>query len=83
MKEFPALCTQTNENGIEAFVGDLTMESFATFHDFRKMELSHDNVIRMKDLDGKGSVDGAGAMLAIASDRPVFMKMYEVIVYTP
>jgi hypothetical protein len=83
MKEFPALFTQTNENGIEAFVGDLTMETFATFHDFRKMELSHDNVIRMKDLDGKGSVDGAGAMLAIASDRPVFMKMYEVIVCTP
>lgn len=83
MKDFPALFTQTAEAGIEAFGGDLTVESFAAFHEFRKMELTTDNVLRMKDLDGKGSVDGASAMLELASDRPVFMKMYEVPHHKP
>jgi len=83
MTGFPTLFTQTLEGGIEPFPGDLTVESFAAFHDFRKMDLTEDNVERMKDLDGNGNVNDASAMLAMASERPVFVKMYEVINHTP
>jgi hypothetical protein len=79
----PTVFTQTIEGGIEPFPGDLTVESFAAYHKFRKTDVTEDNVIRMKDSDGKGEVDGARAMLAIASQRPVFIKMYEVTYHTP
>jgi hypothetical protein len=78
MKDFPALFTQTVEGGIEPFHSDLTVESFAAFHEFRTMDLTQDNVMRMKDSAGKGNVDGVTEMLELASKRPVFVKMYEV-----
>jgi hypothetical protein len=83
MSGFPVLFTQTLEGGIEPFPGDLTIESFAAFHEFRKMDISGDKVQRMKDMDGNGDVDDATAMLSLAAERPVFVKMYEVTPHTP
>lgn len=76
-KEFPQIFTQTVEGGIEPFGGDLTAESFAKFHEFRKLDVSSDKVQRMKGSDGKGEVEGAAGVLALAAERPVMVKMYE------
>jgi len=76
-KEFPMIFTQTPEGGIAPFGGELTAESFAAFHEFSKMEVSSDKVQRMKGTDGKGEVEGAAGVLALAAERPVLVKMYE------
>ncbi|KAJ1465300.1 hypothetical protein T484DRAFT_1757514 [Baffinella frigidus] len=76
-KEFPVIFTQTLEGGIEPYSGDLTLESFARHHEFRIMHISSDNVRRVKDSSGIGDVDGTGALMAIAAERPVLIKLYE------
>jgi len=78
-KEFPQIFTQTNEVGIEPFGGDFSTESFAQFHKFRIVDLTENNVQRVKDTDGVGDVDGVKGLLTLSADRPVFVKMYEVI----
>ena len=77
-KEFPGIFTQTKEGGIEPYGGDFTAESFATFHEFRMVDLTENNVQRMKDSNGVGGVDGVEGLLTLSADRPVFVKMYEV-----
>ena len=77
-KEFPQIFTQTKEGGIEPYGADFTVESFATFHEFRMVDLTENNVQRMKDSSGVGGIDGVEGLLALAADRPVFVKMYEV-----
>jgi len=76
-KEFPQVFTQTVEGGIEQYNGDFNEESFASFHEFRKMEVGEDKVVRMKDTDGKGDVDGAAGLMALQAEKPVLVKMYE------
>ncbi|KAJ1464363.1 hypothetical protein T484DRAFT_1758154, partial [Baffinella frigidus] len=76
-KEFPQIFTQTNEGGIEPYGGDFSTDSFAQFHMFRMMDLTENNVQRVKDTDGVGDVDGVKGLLTLSADRPVFVKMYE------
>jgi hypothetical protein len=76
---FPQIFTQTTEAGIESYGGDFTVESFEKFHEFRKMEMQVDNVQRVKDSNGIGQVDGVAGMVALAFERPVLVKMYEVV----
>jgi thiol-disulfide isomerase/thioredoxin len=76
-KEYPHIFVQTVEDGIEPFSGDLTIESFARYHEFRIMHITSDKVQRMKSSDGTGTVDGAAGMLAVAVVRPVMVKLYE------
>jgi hypothetical protein len=77
-KEFPLTFTQTTDGGIEPFKGDLSTEKFATFHAFRTLVITSDNVERIKDSSGIGNVDGMTGLLKLAADRPVLVKMYEV-----
>lgn len=80
---FPQIFTQTTEGGIEPFGGDFTVESFAAFHAFRKTDVGGDNVQRMKCSDGLGDVEGVVGMLEISAERPVLVKMYEVLFLVP
>jgi hypothetical protein len=77
-KEFPQIFTQTTDGGIEPYGGEFTVESFAKFHEFRMVDLTENNVQRVKDTGGVGGVDGLNALLTMSVDRPVFVKMYEV-----
>jgi hypothetical protein len=77
--KFPQIFTQTNEGGIEPFGGDFSVETFSQFHEFRIMDLTENNVKRVKDTDGVGDVEGVNGLLALSAERPVFVKMYEVI----
>ena len=81
-RKFPHIFIKTTENGIEPYGGDFSVESFAQFHKFRKMDLTENKVQRVKDTSGVGDVDGVGGLLALSADRPVLIKMYEVI-YAP
>jgi thiol-disulfide isomerase/thioredoxin len=60
--------THTPEAGIDAFDGELTVESFRSFHDFRVNEVDGDNVKSMTDLED---------VFALAESKPVFLKMFE------
>ena len=77
-KTFPQIFTQTTDGGIEPYGADFTVESFAKFHEFRMVDLTDNNVQRVKDTDGHGDVDGIEGLLALSADRPVLVKMYEV-----
>jgi hypothetical protein len=74
----PFIFTQTLDGGISRFPEEFTVESFAKFHTFRTTEITDDKVMRMKDSNGVGDIDGATELLSIAAERPVFIKMYEV-----
>jgi hypothetical protein len=78
-KEFPQVFTQTKEGGIEQYGGDFTTESFAKFHEFRMVDLTENKVQRVKDTNGIGDVDGIKGLLSLSADRPVLVKMYEVV----
>jgi hypothetical protein len=77
-KSFPQIFTQTTDGGIEPYGADFTVESFAKFHEFRMVDLTENNVQRVKDTDGHGGVDGMEGLLALSADRPVLVKLYEV-----
>jgi thiol-disulfide isomerase/thioredoxin len=74
---YPHIFVQTVEGGIEPFSVDLTIESFARFHDFRIMHITSDSVHRMKTSDGAGTVEGAAGLLELSVAKPVMVKMYE------
>jgi hypothetical protein len=76
--EYPMVFVQTTDSGIEQYVEDFTVETFATYHEFRVMHITSDRVRRVTDSENTGDVRGSVGMLELAADRPVFVKMYEV-----
>lgn len=60
--------THTPEAGIDAFGGELTVESFRSFHQFRTEDVDGDNVASLSTLPD---------VFAKAETKPVFLKMFE------
>lgn len=60
--------THTPEAGIDGFGGELTVESFRSFHEFRTNEIDGDNVATLTTLPD---------VFAKAETKPVFLKMFE------
>jgi len=60
--------SHTPEAGIDGFGADLSLESFASFHNFRTMEVEGDNVKSVKTLED---------LFALVETKPVFVKMFE------
>jgi glutaredoxin len=66
--EFPQVFTQTVEDGISPFFGELTFESFKAFHAFRSTAITSDKVVPF--------TTGADA-IALARKTPVLLKLFE------
>merc|ERR1712224_543936 len=62
------LFTHTPEAGIDGFDGELTVESFRSFHEFRTNDVDGDYVKNLKSLED---------IFALTETKPVFLKMFE------
>lgn len=60
--------THTPEAGIDGFEGELTVDSFRSFHEFRTNDIDGDNVKNVKTLED---------VFALTETKPVFLKMFE------